>query len=540
MELAIGSLNAFQKGEESAIQIKPNNDNGFGNKNNDDLFYQYRGVIINSMITAFGLDRVLFKDREGGNVQTIHNAENHVYSDEKYKERGERGYNRDDYATASYMNKRSKEDFKREPSIVDGYTGKELPKDGRSHLEHIVSAKEIHDNTAFRVLSDKEEMSKVINNEKNTLYTEASANMSKNDLPLQEWMNKPSKKDPSQTNGEHFGIDAEMAYAADSNSRTYIDQTVARKKLEHYAEGMTKDSLMQGGSMAARQALGVIFTEVAMIIMDDTPKLIKKMKNAFSLEVFFEGIVAIVKRAFERVENKQKEIFDAFTNGFWAGIFSSIVTTIINMFLTTAKNIVRLVRQAMVSITEAIKILLFDQEHRPAGQRLAAASKVLFTGASVVLGVILEQTLSQALVNLGVASIPFIGPILVEVVSIFAGVLLTGLLTVTFVYFIEHSQVIKDLVAFLDKVFEDGYDRALNRMKEANQIIDDYIAKLCELDLGALRNTLRNLHSMSDALELGDSNKIYEVCKSLSVELQFNNRAEFVEFMLDKETILEI
>ena len=91
------------------------------------------------------------------------------------------------------MKARRKKDFQTQDNIMDGYTGLELPKDGRAHLEHIVSAKENHDNTAFRVLFDKEEMHTIINDKQNTLYTDSSLNQSKGDSALSDWVDRQKK-----------------------------------------------------------------------------------------------------------------------------------------------------------------------------------------------------------------------------------------------------------------------------------------------------------------------------------------------------------
>ena len=40
----------------------------------DDLFKQYGRVVIESLLTSFGLDMLLIKDQHGGDVDTIHNV----------------------------------------------------------------------------------------------------------------------------------------------------------------------------------------------------------------------------------------------------------------------------------------------------------------------------------------------------------------------------------------------------------------------------------------------------------------------------------
>lgn len=534
------SFTFFDEGKRNDFGLSKDKNYGnncFDNNSFNNILGEYKEVILNSLITAFGLDQLIFNDKDGGNVQTIHNAKEGIYANDTFRERGERKYNRDDYATASYMNSRRKQDFKNNDKIYDCYTGRELPKDGRTHLEHIVSAKENHDRTDMRILFDKDEMSKIINQKDNTAYIDGSMNQSKSDTPLREWENKTSKKDNSKTNGEYYGVNPEMAHAADDKARKTIDEQVARRKLEHYSKGIAKDSLKQGSQLAIRQGLGVVFTEVTMTIIDEIPETIKRLKGDFSVEKFFSSMGSLVAIAFERVKAKLGHILESIKTGFVAGVFNSIITTIINMFVTTAKNIVRLIRQAMVSITEAVRILFFDKEKRTTGERVIAAAKVIITGASTVLGVLVEQTLSSALKGTGIVAIPVIGPILGDIIPIFTGTLLTGLLSVTFLYFMDNSKSIQKLIEFINKVSEDCFDRALKTIKEANNLLDEYIANLCSIDIDGLRAKIADIHEINLGLAIGDDSYLYKYCENNNIKLQFKNTNEFIDLMLSDEAL---
>lgn len=536
------ALNSYKLGEDSNITISNDCKDSDGEvfKNNssfNELLSQYRGTVLSSLITAFGLDKILFTDNDGGNVQTIHNAKSHIYSDDKFRERGERAYNRNDYATANDMNDRRKHDFQTKEHIYDCYTGRKLPKDGRAHLEHIVSAKENHDQTDMRILFDKAEMFNIINGEKNTTYIDGSMNQSKGEKPLKDWEVKTSSKDKSMTNGEYFGVKAKRAHKADESARKSIDQQVARKKLEHYSSSMTKDSLKQGGQVAIRQALGVIFTEVATMVMDEVPNIIKQLHSDFSIEKFFLKIGDLVSQAFERVKSKMGHVLEAIKTGFTSGIFTSIITTVINMFATTAKNMVRLIRQALVSITEAIRILFFDKDKRTTGERVIAASKVIMTGASTVLGVLVEQSLSSFLQSSGIVAIPVIGGVLADIIPIFVGTVLTGLVSVSFLYYMDHSESIQKLIQFIDRISEDCFDRAVKTIDQANQLLDVYIAELCSVDIDKMREQVADIHEVNLAIDCGDTDVLYKYCDNNGIKLQFHNQEQFVNLMLSPQEL---
>jgi len=540
-----GVLDSYQRSECSENHIECTIGNEYASNSLSPLLEEYKKTVINSIVTAFSLDNFFFKDVDGGSVQTMRNAKSGVYANDMFKMRGEREYNRDDYASSNDMNAKRKHDFKTKENICDGYKGSECPKDahgrydGRTHLEHIVSAKESHDNVEFRVLFSKDEMREIINDDSNTTYTDSSLNQSKGDKPLTEWMNK-QKKGCEQKNAERFGVDRKQATAMDKKARKVINEQLARKKLEHYASSMTQDCLKQGGAMAVRQALGVVLTEVSITVFDEIPSAYLAVKANFTAEAFFTRITYIVKKAFSRVRKKMGAVWEAFQGGALSGVMSSLVTTIVNMFKTTGKNIVRIIRQTMSSVTEAVKTLFFDRDGRSPGERLLAATRILLVGAATVLGVVTEQALNEILETSGLAAIPYIGGVFVEGVSSFAGILLTGLLSVTLVYFLDHAKIVKKIIAFIDKIFVDGIVRASKKWEEANRLLDAYVASLCEIDVLALRSEVRRLNLLAQALMRGETSEVYAYCQASGIALQFSNTDEFNAFMSNESSVLEI
>ena len=127
----------------------------------DSIFQQYERVLVESLISSFGLD-FLIKDQHGGDVDTIHNVRQ-IGKDEQmtYKNaKNEKDYEqRGDYNSSMYHNdprfkaKKRENRAKREAGeLFDAYTNKKISPDGNSDLDHVVSAKEIHDDRG-RVLA---------------------------------------------------------------------------------------------------------------------------------------------------------------------------------------------------------------------------------------------------------------------------------------------------------------------------------------------------------------------------------------------------
>ncbi|MEK4296141.1 hypothetical protein MHI27_17990 [Paenibacillus sp. FSL H8-0261] len=98
------------------------------------------------------------------------------------------------------MQRARKERFKDEVPITDGYTNQTLERDGQSHIEHVISAKELHDDDWLRLYLDVDERKDLANSDNNKTWTNASLNKSKQDQDLIKWMETPSTNDETKTN----------------------------------------------------------------------------------------------------------------------------------------------------------------------------------------------------------------------------------------------------------------------------------------------------------------------------------------------------
>ena len=120
----------------------------------ENLIELCKANVMSTIVGQFGIASILLEAKDGGNVTTEHNFEKGITATEsdkaKYDQwktnndgsrkwedvRKEGGYDKP-------LSSMRKEAFKNQSVIVDECTGKELPKDGRAHIDHVVSAKEI-------------------------------------------------------------------------------------------------------------------------------------------------------------------------------------------------------------------------------------------------------------------------------------------------------------------------------------------------------------------------------------------------------------
>ena len=161
------------------------------------IFKQYESVIVQSLITSFGLD-FLVTDRHGGDVDTIHNVRQ-IGSDPEmqyknaankaaYDNRGE--YNSSEYHSDSrYISKnREVSAQKKSGELYDSYTGEKIAFNEKSDLDHVVSAKEIHDDRG-RVLAGLSGTD-LANSEENLQATNPHTNRTKKADSMDKFLDK--------------------------------------------------------------------------------------------------------------------------------------------------------------------------------------------------------------------------------------------------------------------------------------------------------------------------------------------------------------
>ncbi len=445
------------------------------------IFKQYELVIVQSIITSFGLD-FLVKDNHGGDVDTIFNVrkigkdEKMTYKNSKnanaYADRGE--YDSHLYHSApGYIEKnKAVNNQKKEGNLVDAYTGNKIPINGKTDLDHVISAKEIHEDRG-RVLSGLNGVD-LANSDENLQVTNPHTNRTKKADSMEEFLNK---------NGEEYTeAEKNRMLEKDKESRKIYEQKLNKAYYTSpaFAADVAKSAGKVGAKMGLRQLLGFVFAEIWFAVKDEFIKYDLHFNIEMDLSVFFKAVGDGVKRGFANAKNKYKELFEKFASGAEAGTLASLTTTICNIFFTTAKNVVKIIRQSFASIVEAGKILLINPDNYPFGDRLRAASKVIATGASVVLGGVVSEAISKT----PVVTIPFIG----EIVTTFCGTLCTGILSCSFLYYLDRSKIINSIVDKLNNLH--GIDIETDYFRKKAELFEKYAAELMKIDLKTLRNEI--------------------------------------------------
>lgn len=409
--------------------------------------------VIETITSQFGLASLFINSQDGGNVTTTHNFEKGITAtkgdEQKYNSwqemkakkwddvRKETGYDKP-------LPKMRKEVFQTKEVIIDEYTGRPLPKDGRAQLDHIVSASEIENKSSANLFMTPEERAKMATNEKNLAWTEGSANQSKGKEKMSDWLGKVDKK-TGETKAEKYGIDKEMAMAKDKEARKFVNKTVTIEATKKY----TKELLSTGGKdaamMAAYSALGVVLRDLAQGIMIEV-RLTFEQKGQESFKEIFTRFKNRLQEILSGLRRKWKDIFKGSLEAGITAFLSNIVVFVINLFFTTLKKIVSMIRAGFVSLCQAVKLLANPPADMPKEEVQYQALKILTAGiigaASLGLGAVIEKGLQAipGLQSLMMFPIPSWGKeprTVSDVLSVTLSALAGGLMTTVVLYFMD-------------------------------------------------------------------------------------------------------
>ncbi len=523
-------------------------------KKDDDLketiFKEYEHVIIESLITSFGLD-FLISDQYGGDVDTVHNVRQIGIDTEKgssgmtYKnKKNQTAYeNKGDYDIAkyhgdpSYKNiiKNAKEQFNNEGQwIIDSYTGKKIaPNKGASierqaQLDHVKSSKSVHEDRG-RVLADLNGI-KLANSPDNLKFTNAclNNNMKEKSIPEYiEWCEKnPSKVNWNGVKGEPLPEEVKKKLMSEYESsmkgyeariaRTYYTSPKFAKDLSFAAASL-------GVKMGLRQAFGLYFAEIWFAVKLE----FEKIEGHFDVEEFLLSVKMGVKKGHDNALSKHSELFNKFKEGATAGVFSSLTTSLCNIFFTTAKSIVKIIRHSYTSIVQACEVLFINPQNFPFGERMRAVTKILATGASIVTGTIVSEALNES----PAGKIPFVG----DIVCTFCGTLVTGIMSCTLLYYLDHSPLVNKLVTFLNNNIL-TIDATIEEYRTLAVKYREYAAQLMSIDIESFKKEVALYYDVAESIDSANSEEelnivLNETMQVLGIKMPYRT---FDDFMNDK------
>ncbi|MFZ7308579.1 ATPase [Avibacterium avium] len=473
-------------------------------------------TVVNSLVTTFGLDFLLFEDKQGGDVDTINNARQGVYATEEAKNAYENREAYDSHAYHSdkrYIEKgRADKALQEQGKLDDAYrAGKKLDnKKGIRQLDHTISGKEIS-NDAGRVLAGLTGVD-LANQESNLNSTHWYVNNLKRDHSVEKFVNEIIPKKSAELEKLIQKKEQELAKMPTSTpqerhkkdlARNELEQSKAKKKvlddvlenkekiieadqkarkaynqqinLKYYTSAtFFKSTAVAAGKkglqMGIRQALGLILAEVWFELRERIPEIYQELKQNFTIAKCLEKIAVSLENIFNRVKERFKDIISAFKDGALSGILGSISTTVMNIFLVSEKIVVKLIREMWNSLVSVIKLIAFNPDKLDTKMLFKSILKLLGAGLATALGAMLNAHLASMLVfPMG------------DLISAFLSALATGVMTLAFGYFIENGlslQFIWDII----NSYKQKYEVMINHMKEINAELDRYLLRWAEIE----------------------------------------------------------
>lgn len=436
------------------------------------LVIDCRKDVIKSIVTPFGLGNIVAAyDKAGGNVTTVHNANNKDFIDsdgKKYNKgvyaKKEDEYNRNDYTNTKNSNGQqfagsgknsvgsnfTKSKMDKNGKVIDAYTGK-IQKADTTSPDHIESLSQYHKDGGFMQSNTKK--ADFGTDENNLALTDRSINYSMRDYNKENWKDKESQK--GLKNKDKFGIDEEKLNSEINKAKKIKENHLPTnlEKGKYYLKNSASTGLNEGIKMGIQQAIGLVMTEFFTALFDEILDIYKNgFSNGFEDDRFFIVLKERLKNIGFKIQSKWKDVVISSKDGVLSGFISNLVTTAINMFVTTGKRVVRIIREGIYSLFKAVKMLIFPPENMTYEEAMHEAKKVIASGLIISLGVITEQYI-DTLIKGSVILEPFSDII----TTIFVGAI-TGVSVTMVVYYIDKKKNDKDAIKKLLHETDEKFD----------------------------------------------------------------------------------
>jgi hypothetical protein len=471
---------------------------------------ELENTVVNSLATSFGLDFLLFKDKLGGEVNTVNNARQGIWATEAEKQRYEQRekydadpyHQHENYIATGQWDKQAHQ----AGSLHDPYRNTKMSVDEKRNLDHVISAKEIHDD-AGRVLSGLDGV-ELANQDSNLQSTHETVNKSKKQASISSYLDRlPTlledhkktlendrlrlasmpRDTPEQQHKvrvledgirktedkltELMAIDPEQMRKRDEAARAGYEQQINHTYYtsSSFLKQTATASGLAGLNMGTRQMLGLVMAEVWFELRAQLPALFEKLKDKFDLEAFLDSVNKSLKGIWVRVQARFHDFLIAFKDGAFAGILASVTTTIFNIFAATQKMAVKIIREIWGQLVKAIKLIIFNPEQLGFVDLCKAVISLSSVGAATVVGSLAYSHLMP------LCGFPFGGEL-----AAFVSALVTGVVTLGLNYFMLHSGMALKVWAFIESIMP--HAGMIKNFQAINTELDRYLTELGQLE----------------------------------------------------------
>lgn len=257
---------------------------------------------------------------------------------------------------------------------------------------------------------------------------------------MSEWIDKTDKK-TGQTKGEKYGIDREKALQKDKEARKYVYGEIDTATLKKYSTELLSTGGKDAAKMAAYSAIGVILRELVAGLFEEIRATFKN--NGESLKEIFVRFKERLQKILANIKAKWKDILGGSIEAGIMAFCSNIVVFVINLFFTTLKRVVSVIRAGFVSIVQAAKILVNPPKDMPKDEVGFATLKILTTGLIGALSLGLAEGIEKLLLSVPVLTpimafpVPIINETIGTILSTTLSAIIGGLLSTIAIYYMD-------------------------------------------------------------------------------------------------------
>ena len=355
---------------------------------------------------------------------------------------------------------------------------------GAVHKDHTVSIKEQLNDIEMSTFFSKEEVKDFANSSKNLHDLDASANMSKGDKTMKEFLD-------SERNGlkpdERFNIDRKQLEKDDREAREELHKRKQENKEKAIQSGKKsrRDEALKVSGKALKAALLQLLSEFLRELISKFISWLKDKERNLStfIEKIKEAIISFVNNLSNHLLNVGKSVVTM--------IASAIAGPVINTFLKAWT----LIHQGWRSLKEAIDYLNNpDNKEKSVQIMMLEIGKIVVAGLSATGAIVLGETLGASLTAsfpVLAISIPLLGTI-GGLIGTFMGATLSGIIG-AFVLKMIDQQIVDRQIADLSS---ERIDQKNEMLVIQDQLLDVKNVKL-EVEKNTIINTIKERHDIA-------------------------------------------
>ena len=358
---------------------------------------------------------------------------------------------------------------------------------GVVHKDHTVSIKEQLNDIEMSTFFSKEEVKEFANSSKNLHDLDASANMSKGDKTMKEFLD-------SERNGlkpeERFNIDRKQLEKDDREAREELHKRKQENKEKAIQSGKKsrRDEALKVSGKALKAAIFQLLSEfLKEIIKKFIVWLGEKHKNFNSfLEKLKEAVSTFVSNLSKHILNVGQSILTM--------LVTSIFGTVGEVFL----KIWTFMKQGWSSLKDAIDYLNNpENSSKNINIIILELCKIITAGIIVTGGVALGETIGKSLITIApplAVEIPILGS-LASIIGTFMGATVAGI-TGAFVLKMIDQQIVDRQIADLSS---ERIDQKNEMLVIQDQLLDVKNVKL-EVEKNTIINTIKERHDLAASI----------------------------------------